>query len=174
MTREKDDDALSWAGDDDPTLAPATSSVPRVAKVAPVAPVPSEAPREAATEPAEGPSALDISEDAEDAAAEAYLAAAEKDTAQLSSVMLISYGILGGVYFLETMGWLVHVLRNQIAAASVFQITDQIVQFLAVASAPLWFAAALLLTRNRTVRSRVGWLLLGAFVLVPWPFVLGK
>ena len=163
MTREKDDDALSWAGDDDPTLAPETSSAPRAAKVAPAAPV----------APAE-PSALDISEDVEDAAAEAYLAAAEKDSAQLSSVMLISYGILGGVYFLETAGWLVHVLRNQIAASSVFQVTDQIVQFFAVASAPLWFTAALLLTRNRTARSRIGWLLLGAFVLVPWPFVLGK
>lgn len=171
MTREKDDEALSWAGDDDPTLAPATPSSPRGAKAAPVAP---EARRDADGDTPVEPSALDISEEVEDAAAEAYLAAIEKDTAQLSSAMLISYGILGGVYLLETIGWLVHVLRNQIAAASVFQITDQIVQLLAVASAPLWFTAALLLTRNRTTRSRVGWLLLGAFVLVPWPFVLGK
>jgi hypothetical protein len=170
MTPEKDDDALSWAGDDDPTLTPQAPTAPGRPKRDSAGVQAENSDSEAPAEP----SALDLAEDAEDAAAEAYLAAAEKDTAQLSSAMLISYGILGGVYFLETMGWLIHVLRNQIAGASVFQITDQIVQFLAIASAPLWFTAALLLTRNRTARSRIGWLLLGAFVLVPWPFVLGK
>lgn len=167
MTPDEDDEALSWAGDTDPTLVPVTTSAPAARKTAQPAP---EAPVEVPHEP----TALDIAEDAEDAAAEAYLEAAERDTAQLSSAMLIAYGILAGVYLLETVGWLVHVLRNQIAAASVFQVTDQIVQFLAVASAPLWLAAALLLTRGRVARTRVGWLLLGAFVLVPWPFVLGK
>lgn len=170
MTPDKDDEALSWAGDDDPTPAPVAKSSPQAPKVAPPAePAPEPVPEQAAE-----PTALDLAEDAEDAAAEAYLAAAEKDNAQLSSAMLISFGILGGVYLLETVGWLVHVLRNQIAAASVFQVSDQIVQFLAVASAPLWFTAALFLTRNRTARSQIGWLLLGAFVLMPWPFVLGR
>uniref|UniRef100_UPI0035BBF8D9 hypothetical protein n=1 Tax=Agreia sp. TaxID=1872416 RepID=UPI0035BBF8D9 len=155
----RDDDALHWAGDDDPTLTPPIQAAP------------------AAAERVEALSVLEVAELAEDAQVEAELAAAEKASAQLSSAVLITLGIIGGVYLLYTIGWAIVVARTTVTffpLDSLFlEICFRIGQFLSIAAAPLWFVATLLLTQKRTWRSRLGWLLLGAFVLVPWPFIQG-
>lgn len=161
----RNDDALSWAGDDDPTLTPPIQS----GEAAAVTPANTEQP-EAAT-------VLEQAELAEDAEVEAELAAAEKASAQLSSAALITLGILGGVYLLFTIGWGIVVARTTVTffpLDSLFlEICFRIGQFLSIAAAPLWFVSTLLLTQKRTWRSRLGWLLLGVFVLVPWPFIQG-
>jgi hypothetical protein len=164
----RNDDALSWAGDDDPTLTP-----PIQAGSSGVAdPTGIETP-----ERAEAPTVLEQAELAEDAKVEAELAAAEKASAQLSSAALITLGILGGVYMLYTIGWGIVVARTTVTffpLDSLFlEICFRIGQFLSIAAAPLWFVSTLLLTQKRTWRSRLGWLLLGVFVLVPWPFIQG-
>ncbi|MDN4639375.1 DNA polymerase III subunit gamma/tau [Agreia sp. PsM10] len=168
MTTSRDDDALHWAGDDDPTLTP-----PIQAGTAPAAaPAPA-----ATTAPAQDPTVLEQAELAEDARVEAELAAAEKASAQLSSAALITLGILGGIYLLYTIGWAIVVARTTVTffpLDSLFlEVCFRIGQFLSIAAAPLWFVSALLLTQKRTWRSRLGWLLLGVFVLVPWPFIQG-
>jgi len=171
MTTSRDDDALHWAGDDDPTLTP-----PIQAGTAPAAPSPA-ASSAAPTAPAEAHTVLEQAELAEDAEVEAELAAAEKASAQLSSAALITLGILGGVYLLYTIGWAIVVARTTVTffpLDSLFlEVCFRIGQFLSIAAAPLWFVSTLLLTQKRTWRSRLGWLLLGVFVLVPWPFIQG-
>ena len=171
MTTSRDDDALHWAGDDDPTLTP-----PIQAGTAPAAPSPT-ATSAAPTAPAEAHTVLEQAELAEDAEVEAELAAAEKASAQLSSAALITLGILGGVYLLYTIGWAIVVARTTVTffpLDSLFlEVCFRIGQFLSIAAAPLWFVSTLLLTQKRTWRSRLGWLLLGVFVLVPWPFIQG-
>jgi hypothetical protein len=167
MTTSRDDDALHWAGDDDPTLTPPIQA--GTAAAAGTTDVP--APR------VEAPTVLEQAELAEDARVEAELAAAQKASAQLSSAALITLGIIGGIYLLYTIGWAIVVARTTVTffpLDSLFlEVCFKIGQFLSIAAAPLWFVSTLLLTQKRAWRSRLGWLLLGAFVLVPWPFIQG-
>jgi hypothetical protein len=169
MTTSRDDDALHWAGDDDPTLTPPIQAGTEAG--AADAPAPAPAAR------VEAPTVLEQAELAEDALVEAELAAAEKASAQLSSAALITLGIIGGIYLLYTIGWAIVVARTTVTffpLDSLFlEVCFRIGQFLSIAAAPLWFVSALLLTQKRPWRSRLGWLLLGAFVLVPWPFIQG-
>lgn len=93
--------------------------------------------------------------------------------ARASSVGLVGLGILAGVYLLYTVGWVLSVVQDQ------FTLTDPLAQamatvgdVLAVLAPALWFAAIHLLTRGRSV-ARFAWLIGGAVLLIPWPFVLG-
>ena len=182
MTTSRDDDALSWAGDDDPTLTPPIQAGRADAGAPAAAPVetPARAPQPETPARAPQPEALTVLEQAElaeDAKVEAELIEAEKASAPLSSLALITLGILGGIYLLYTIGWAIVVARTTVTffpLDSVFlEICFRIGQFLSIAAAPLWFASTLLLTQKRAWRSRLGWLLLGVFVLVPWPFIQG-
>jgi hypothetical protein len=171
MTTSRDDDALHWAGDDDPTLTPPIQAGAATGTADAPAPVAAPGPR------LESPTVLEQAELAEDAKVEAELAAAEKASAQLSSAALITLGIIGGIYLLYTIGWAIVVARTTVTffpLDSLFlEVCFRIGQFLSIAAAPLWFVSTLLLTQKRAWRSRLGWLLLGAFVLVPWPFIQG-
>jgi hypothetical protein len=44
-------------------------------------------------------------------------------------------------------------------------------EFTAIVAAPLWFGATLTLTRVGRLLTRIGWLALGAGLLVPWPLL---
>lgn len=146
MSSDRDDDALSWAGDDDPTLQPGPADKRELKPGWKLVGRPSK------------PSARQPETSAPQ---------------QMSSAVLISLGILAGVYLLYTIGWAINIGRD---AYSVDSPIDQVMYtfglWLAVAAPPLWFAAVLLLTRTRT-RLRIVWLVVGALVLVPWPFVIG-
>jgi hypothetical protein len=111
-------------------------------------------------------------EAAERAAGEAAEAAGERT--QLGSVQLVSYGVLAGIYLLFTVGW-AFVVSRTVGSSSVLLATImfQLGQFLAIAAAPLWFTATFALTRGRRPAVRLTWLLIGAVVLLPLPFVLG-
>ncbi|MFB2599198.1 hypothetical protein ACEXQE_15500 [Herbiconiux sp. P17] len=208
MSDRRDDDALAWAGDDDPTLAPVgspiaddelddqtdettaagpgTGSAPASAPVvasdratapaaaeAPSAPSGSLAPGAAATAPARR-TVLDEAEDAEDRAVDKELADAEAASKQLSSPALIGMGILGGVYLLYTIGWIVSFSRYQTPLTVDFSVVSyRITLALAIAATPLWFVGTLLLTQAKDIRFRFLWLVIGVLVLVPWPFLMG-
>ena len=163
--RDDDEDALGWAGDDDPTLAPVGVPARRPAADAVTGGAESAAPRK---------TVLDEAEEAEDRAVESELAAAEAESAQLSSAALIGYGVIGGVYLLFTIGWIVSFARYEQPIDVDFTVlSHRIAQSLAVAAVPLWFVATLLLTQRKDVRWAFLWLVVGVLVLVPWPFLMG-
>jgi NAD/NADP transhydrogenase beta subunit len=162
MSDSRDDDALAWAGDDDPTLTPV--GVPAKSRARGAAPADPPARR----------SVLDEAEDAEDRAAEKELAEAEAASRQLSSAALIALGVIGGVYLLYTIGWIVSFTRFQTPVDVDFSVVSyRITQTLAIAATPIWFVATLLITQSKDARYRFLWLVIGILVLVPWPFLMG-
>lgn len=77
------------------------------------------------------------------------------------------------VYLVFTIAWILAVQRTGSSNGQlVFAVLDQFGMFTAIVAAPLWFGAVLTLTRTASTAVRVGWLALGAGVLVPWPLVL--
>lgn len=96
---------------------------------------------------------------------------------QTSSSLLISYGVLGGVYLIYTLGWVISVQRlSAIRSGStelLSEIMFQLGEFLAIASPAVWIAAVFILTRGRKPIVRLSWLLLGLIAVLPWPLVLG-
>ncbi|MFD5866712.1 DNA polymerase III subunit gamma/tau [Agromyces sp. NPDC127015] len=149
---DSDDDALRWDGDDDPTLAPGWKTVGKAVPLADAG----------AAEPADDGAADE----------EAGGSSDEDAPAQTGSAVLIALGVLGGVYLLYTIGWLITAVRTSAPGTSV--VSDAMYSlglWLAVLAAPCWFALAL--RGTTTTRSRFLWLVAGAVVLVPLPFVLG-
>ncbi|MDQ0892714.1 hypothetical protein [Agromyces ramosus] len=147
MTRDSDDDALRWEGDDDPTLAPGWKTVGEPVEL-----------RGADADGDEVP-ARDA-EPAPDAAP------------QTGSVELVVLGVLGGVYLLYAIGWLL------VATTAAPQLADPVAEFMyglgrwfAVAAPALWFGAVLWLSVGHR-RARIAWLVAGAVLLVPVPFLL--
>lgn len=170
MTPRPDDDALSWSGDDDPTLDVGTPG---------------------AIEPADE---IDESETAMDAAPVAlpkgYTAVGQGsgdvgrieadgsvvmpgDREPMSNAALIALGVFGGVYLLYVIGWIIGGLRLE--GTAMFLVSSAAYQFglwLAVLAPVFWFAAVFLLTRLSATWVRIVWLLAGAALLVPWPFIM--
>lgn len=157
----RDDDALSWEGDDDLTLDARSDT----AADAPVLP--------------EGWRAVGKGGDAvgtADAPAADTTADADADTAPLGNVALVSLGVIGGVYLLWTIGWFLGASRLR---ERIEQSTNAVADFmylgsmwLAIASPLLWFAVTWLGTRRAPLWQRFAWLGAGIVLLVPWPFVM--
>jgi len=93
---------------------------------------------------------------------------------EISSFLLVTYGILAGMYGLYVIGWIVAINRTAIVLGDPLgQLMFQFGQALAIGSAPLWFAAVFLLTRKNKAITRLLWLLLGLLLVAPWPAILG-
>jgi hypothetical protein len=94
-----------------------------------------------------------------------------------SSALLITYGVLAGIYLIYTLGWFIAVQRLNATRASSSELLSEIMfqfgEFLAIASPIIWFAAIFLLTRGEKPLVRLLWLLAGVVAVLPWPFVLG-
>ncbi|MET4584082.1 hypothetical protein ABIE21_003620 [Conyzicola nivalis] len=91
-----------------------------------------------------------------------------------SSFLLVTYGIVAGVYGLYTVGWITTVLRGGGTMSTILgEVMFQFGEFLAISSAPLWFASAFYLTRGSRPVVRLAWLIAGLVLLIPIPFVLG-
>lgn len=83
-------------------------------------------------------------------------------------------GVLGGVYLMYSVGWILGLqLLSLTGPTLLIEIMYQFGEFLAIIASALWFATTLALTRGGRPAARLGWLALGALVLVPWPFLLG-
>lgn len=94
--------------------------------------------------------------------------------APTSSILLVSYGIIAGIFLLYAIGWFTTVRRSSYIDPSVLGAFMSILgEVLAVAAAPVWFGAVFLLTRHSKPIVRLLWLLLGLLLLIPVPFVLG-
>ena len=97
----------------------------------------------------------------------------EQEAPSLSPVALLAFGVLAGVYLLYSVAWLITVLRNptQIADAfSNFMFVSGL--WLAVLFPAAWFGATLWLGRERSPWLRILFLVLGAAVLIPWPYIV--
>lgn len=158
---DSDDDALSWAGDDDATLAPGWKRVGSAVPADGGADASAEAARAARAEPS-----------AEPAAPEGGALAATESGHQTGSVELVVLGVLGGVYLLYAVGWLI------VATTPAPDLGDPVAAFMyglgrwfAALAPVLWFGATLWLAAGRG-RARLLWLIAGAVVLVPLPFLL--
>jgi hypothetical protein len=149
-----DDDALSWAGDEEPaargTRAERPDRAPR---------------RPRRDEPVVASTAtVDTARDAGTV------------DGQTGSAALVILGLLAGVHLLYAVGWVVSIAPLQ----AVFGPSDVLGGALfglglafAAASPVVWFGAAFWFTRSRPVWQRIAALVAGAIVLVPWPFVVG-
>ena len=174
MTSPRDDDALGWAGDDDPTLVsggPAaverTSASATDAQATGASTTDLPADRDSSTPDTDLPDGWAVT-----GSPGGYVDAPE-EPASLSSPALIGMGILAGVYLLYTIGWFIGVGRLTSG------LTDPLGQFmfslgtwLAVAAPAVWFASSYWLTRGKP-RLRWTWLILGAVLLAPLPFIAG-
>jgi hypothetical protein len=174
MTSSRDDDALGWAGDDDPTLVSGRAGAAgATTPAAPTTPAASAAPTTPAssTSPAAG-------EDLPDGWAVTGSPGGYVDKPAgrqpMSSPALVGLGILAGVYLLYTIGWFIGVGRLENT------LTDPLARFmfslgtwLAIAAPAVWFASSYWLTRGKP-RLRWTWLLLGAVLLAPLPFIAGS
>lgn len=91
----------------------------------------------------------------------------------LSTPMLLLTGIVGGIYLLYTVGWIIGGLNLQGSALFLIPgVMYQVALWAAVLAPALWFAAVWLLTTRSPAWVRVLGLLAGAALLVPWPFVM--
>jgi hypothetical protein len=162
----RDEDALSWDGDDDPTLdtgKPAAADDPADANPVDPAPLPDGwtavgRGSESAGHPASAP-ATATAEGSEDVG--------------LGTAALVSIGVLGGVYLLFAIGWLVGGLRLQ--GRYQVLVTDSMYQgalWLATAAPLIWFATTLFATRGSRAWVRWLWLAFGVLLLIPWPFLM--
>lgn len=143
------EEALSWEGDRDPASPPSTGARRSGARRDRAASVE----RDTAADPA-------------------VVESSDQAAAPLSNTMLLITGIVGGVYLLYAVGWLIGGLRLQPLAR--FFVADAMFLpwfVLAIASPLLWFVAVWVLTRGRAAWIRASLLLLGVVLLVPWPFV---
>jgi hypothetical protein len=135
MTREDNDPALHWDGDESVTTAPAKA-------------------------PAVTPTANVTKEPAD-------------NKPGTSSVALVSFGILGGIYLIYTIGWAVGMHHVQTGGGDVLStISASVAQGLALGSPALWFLTTLYLTRKRSSLARLLALISGLIVVLPWPFIL--
>jgi hypothetical protein len=50
----------------------------------------------------------------------------------------------------------------------------EVLRFLSIVAPALWFAVVLWVARSRRTRTRLLWMLLGAVVLFPWPFLMTR
>lgn len=119
--------------------------------------------------------ALSWAGDERDAAAIAPPKAREpRDADSIPAPLLITYGIIAGIYLIYTLGWIITITRSGTTLPNLLgEIMFQFGEFLAIASPALWFFAVLALTRGRKPIVRLLWLLVGLLVVVPWPFLLG-
>jgi hypothetical protein len=164
MTRDPDDDALSWAGDDDPTLS-----------ASPAASAPGADAAESALAPGwkvvGEPGTVSDGEQLDGVAVDDEALGA--DAAAASSAALIVLGVLGGVYLLYTVGWVITAGRVPNGSADIVGgFMFDLGLWLAALAPALWFALTLWLTTAAS-RWRAFWLILGVVVLIPLPFIAG-
>jgi hypothetical protein len=160
---DEDEQALRWDGETDVSHVAGPADVP-VAKKPRVRDAVAPATVGPATEAPAG----------EAPAGEALGAEAPGPLPEISALLLVTYGILAGMYGLFVIGWIVAINRTSIVLSDALaQLMFTVGQGLAIGAAPLWFAAVFVLTRKNRAIIRLLWLLLGLVVVAPWPAILG-
>lgn len=165
MSTPRDDDALSWDGDDDPTLEVGHRPAAEPVTAPTIAPEPAALP-DGFTAVGKGSTTVGHID------ADGTVTMPDAPT-QMSNAMLVTLGILAGAYLLFTIGWIIGGLRLQGTAEFLVSPGGYAAAlWLAVAAAPVWFLTVFVLTRAAKAWVRVLLLVGGLALLVPWPFIL--
>ena len=99
---------------------------------------------------------------------------ADLDEPGMSSALLVTLGVFGGVFLLFTVGWIIGVQRTPVLSTNLFfAFMYQLREILAIAAPAAWFAGVFIFARERRAGVRILWLTLGVVLLAPWPFILG-
>ncbi|MDQ1174118.1 hypothetical protein QE430_002425 [Microbacterium testaceum] len=189
MSTPRDDDALSWGGDDDPTLDVGEKHVPGRGSAARPAASGASAPEALQPEPLE-PEPLQPEPEPEPlqpAAAQTTPAARHPETlvepasdaeeahagpsAPLGNVGLVGIGMIAMAFILFAVGWLLAGFRLVDLGLPVPQVTIVALTIGAGLAPLVWFVTVLVLTRNWRTWQRFLLLLLGIVLLIPWPFL---
>jgi hypothetical protein len=92
-----------------------------------------------------------------------------------TSGALVGFGIFGGLYLLYTVAWLLTASTSYVADVdAVLTVFVEVLRFLSIVAPALWFTVVLWAGRGSRTRSRLLWMLLGAVVLFPWPFLMTR
>ena len=92
-----------------------------------------------------------------------------------TSGALIGFGVVGGLYLLYTVAWLLTASTSYVSDVdTVLTVFVEVLRFLSIVAPALWFTVVLWAGRGQRTRSRLLWMLLGALVLFPWPFVMTR
>jgi hypothetical protein len=98
----------------------------------------------------------------------------DRDAPETSGA-LVGFGVFGGLYLLYTMAWLLTASTTYVSGVDVvLSGFVQVLRFLSIVAPALWFAVVLWVARGRSTRTRLLWMLLGAVVLFPWPFLMTR
>jgi hypothetical protein len=88
---------------------------------------------------------------------------------------LVGFGVLGGIYLLYTVAWLISASLLPVdSGSSVSAAASEVLRVLAIMAPALWFVATLWLGQGSRNRTKFIWLVVGAVVLVPWPFIMTR
>jgi hypothetical protein len=153
----RDDDALTWDGDDDPTL----DAGGEPAATPPVLPAGYTAVGRGSSRAKEPRPTRDRRGDAADA-----------EPTPMGNAALVGVGMVAAAFLLFAVGWLVVSFRLQSVDGLPVPAVALAIITLAAAAAPLiWFVTVYALTRRSKTWVRFAWLLAGVVLLVPWPFL---
>lgn len=98
----------------------------------------------------------------------------DDDAPATSAPVLVGIGVLAGISLIWLLGWVSVVGASTITFTDVLgEVMYQLGEFLAIASPAIWFAAVLVLARDRPVATRIRWHALGLLVTAPWPLLIG-
>ncbi|MFF8185690.1 DNA polymerase III subunit gamma/tau [Microbacterium sp. NPDC016588] len=161
MSTPRDDDALSWDGDDDPTLDVGEK---RVAEPDQPEPLQTE-PRPTSADP--GPRHPEV----DSAPTEAAAVEDEAARAPLGNVGLVGIGMIAATFLLFAIGWLVAGFRLRDLGLPIPDVTVLALTIGAALAPLVWFVTVLALTRTWRTWQRFLLLILGILLLVPWPFL---
>jgi hypothetical protein len=165
VSTPRDEDALRWDGDDDPTLEVASPPDPELGADSGNAAEPTALP--------DGFTAVGRGSAKVGRVHADGTVTMPGDRKPMGNATLIGLGILGGIYLLYAIGWLIGGLRLQGRAE--YLVTDVMYQgslWLAVIAPLLWFGTVFLLTLHSKSWVRFAWLIAGMALLLPWPFVM--
>jgi hypothetical protein len=176
-----DDDAFTWEGDEHPTRA--SLHRPTEQPEQPASPQ-SETEVESSVSYAAQESVEPLAEKGPDAATESTPDAAddEPEREPMGNVALVTSGLLGGIYLLYVIGWIIGGLRVSKVADALVAVGGQapimwssgnvVGVWLAALAPVLWFVTVWIVTRRSRAWVRWVWLIAGAVLLVPWPLTM--
>lgn len=180
VSTPRDDDALSWGGDDDPTLDvgdkrepgrtdvgdPAGGRDESLASRGPEplqpAPEPLQPRVEVASPAARHPEPAQPSEGERTDAGH---------SAPLGNVGLVGIGMVAATFLLFAVGWLLAGIQLNGLGLPIPSVTVIALTVGAALAPVVWFVAVLALTRGWRTWQRFLLLILGIVLLVPWPFL---
>jgi hypothetical protein len=175
VTDRRDDDAFRWEGDDEPVIEPDPPAESEA---------PSPAPLDDAGEAGRAGSAPALPDgytavgkgsetvgriEADGTVEPDGTVEAHDGPAPLGNAALVAIGVLGGIYLLYAIGWIVGGSRLQ-----VWVVSDAMFYaswWLAILAPVIWFGTVYVLTARSRLWLRFVWLIAGAVLLIPWPFL---